>query len=331
MDKKRNTFSKIKRYSPFLGLLLFIFIVSKIDLKQLYRVLLVSELKFVFFSACIAPIILLVMAIRWHVILKASGIEYPLRDASTSLIKGSLLGVVTPGRLGELTKIKFLLEGTNCSIGKSVFSVVIDRIYDLLVLLIIAGISSIFLVNIYAVNMPVCPIIAFSIGLILLSAFLFTPRFMKPILNLMCQFLISPKHRRGLHFHVREFYSSLQLLTPTDHIVCCLLSIFIWQLKFAGLYFLTRALRIPVPFWFVFLIGSIVAIIGILPISISGFGTREAVFIFFLSLHQITAEFAVALSVLYFVFGLWGIFIPGGFVYVREIITLSNYSPNRSP
>jgi uncharacterized membrane protein YbhN (UPF0104 family) len=57
-----------------------------------------------------------------------------------------------------------------------------------------------------------------------------------------------------------------------------------------------------------------------LPISISGFGTREAVFIFFLSFHSISSEKAVALSFLYLVFGAWTVAMGGAFAYLYSAI-----------
>jgi uncharacterized membrane protein YbhN (UPF0104 family) len=65
-------------------------------------------------------------------------------------------------------------------------------------------------------------------------------------------------------------------------------------------------------------VGVLGVFISLVPISISGFGTRDAVFIYFLSLRDISAEYAVALSFLFLVHGIFGVLASAVFVWCRE-------------
>ena len=103
------------------------------------------------------------------------------------------------------------------------------------------------------------------------------------------------------------------------HVLCVGLSLVVWMLKLSVLFLLSRSLKTDIPFWFVMSIGSVAVIVSLLPISISGLGTRDAVFIFFLSLHNISAESAVALSFLFLIFGFWSVVVSFALMHVNKL------------
>lgn len=315
-------FNLLKKHIAWIGIVLFIFILLKIDRQKLLAILTTSELRYIVIVALLAPVIMFIMALRWHYILRTLGIQYKLINAFISLIKGALFGEVTPGRLGEFLRAKYVTEQTDASAGKVLFSIVIDRIYDILILVGLAGVSCFVLTVIYTIDIPLSLIIVFSVGIIVLIALLMNERFVRRTLLPVFNFLVPAKYQENTHFHFSEFYDGLKSIQVNTHIVCAILSSMIWMLKLLVLYFLSRALKTEIPFWFVLSIGSIAVIVSLLPISVSGFGTRDAVFIFFLSFYNISAEFAVALSFLFLVFGFWSVAISAAIVYMNELATL---------
>ena len=311
----------LKKYSALIGIVLFIFILSKIDMSKLFAILTTSHLMYIVIAALLAPVIMFVMALRWHFILRALEVRYNLVNDCISLIIGALLAEVTPGRLGELVRAQYLTQETDASPGKAVFSIIIDRIYDIFILVGLAGISSFALTAIYAVDIPLSLIIVFSIGVVVSITLFMNERVVRLVLSPVFNFLIPGKYQQRAHFHFAEFYSGLKSMQVSTHVVSVALSSLIWILKLLALFFLSRALGVEIPFWFVVSIGSIAVVVSLLPITVSGFGTRDAVFIFFLSFYNISAEFAVALSFLFLVFGFWSVAVSAAVVYVNELVT----------
>lgn len=258
------------------------------------------------------------MALRWNVIIMALGTKYAIVNACISIIKGALLGVVTPGKLGELLRARYLTTETGVSPGKAVFSVVIDRIYDLVILFVLSGISLIILSTTYAIDISLPYVVALSIGFILCFTLFINERFARFILSPVFNLLVPERHQESARLHFNEFYDGLRSMEKSTHVACSALSVVIWLLKLLTLFLLSLALGIELSFWFVIAIGSISVLVSLIPISVSGLGTREAIFIFFLSLHNISAEFAVALSFLFLIFPVLGTLMLGGFIYMYE-------------
>jgi uncharacterized protein (TIRG00374 family) len=64
-------------------------------------------------------------------------VSYPVWD-SYLIYMGSLFwGTVTPGRVGDFMKVLYLKRDRAMSIGKGMSSVLVDRVFDLYILLIL--------------------------------------------------------------------------------------------------------------------------------------------------------------------------------------------------
>jgi len=87
------------------------------------------------------PCLILVKSGRWHLIAKEAGLNYKLSSCFKSYLAGIAMGVITPGRVGELAKACYLKAELGAGLGVSLRTAVSDRIYDLL-FLICFGITS---------------------------------------------------------------------------------------------------------------------------------------------------------------------------------------------
>ncbi len=311
----------LKKYSPILGVILFICIIITIDIDRLFSIVRTSDLMYIVVCVLLAPIIIFMLALRWQLILRALKIKYRFIYTCRSLMKGALMGEITPGKLGELIRARFLSSETSCSPGKALFSVIIDRIYDLFILTILVVISSLVLMRNYAIDLPLTIIITLSAVFCISLAIFMNENTSRLILSPVFRFLIPDNYKSAAGLHFSEFYNGIKSMNKNTHAKCLALSIAIWLLKLSAIFVLSKALGIEIPFWFVLCSGSIVVIVSLLPISVSGIGTREAIFIFFLSFYDISAVFAVALSFLYFMFGILSVTASGGIVYLYEMGT----------
>jgi uncharacterized protein (TIRG00374 family) len=258
------------------------------------------------------------MALRWMVILNSVGISYGYLGIYDSLMKGVLLGEVTPGKIGEVIRAQIISTHTGVSGGKSLFSVVIDRIYDMTMLAVLSGASmfGLFLVTTLNASAWILIVVAMfvALGPVLLLNRKFAHFFLSPVFN----YLIPNKYQDEAYFHFGEFYMGLKSILTATHLKLLFISLIIWMLKFLSLYLSARAMHINVTVWFIIAIGSLSALVSLIPISISGFGTREAVFITLLSMHGVSTELSVGLSFVYYFFSVSSMLLAGGFALLLK-------------
>jgi len=95
----------IKKYLKFLGIIIFVVILWKIDLGELIRVL--SQIKIFFFVCALALVfpLLFIKSLRWNFLLKRQGISYHL--------SGTYLRQAGQRRIGQQRDVE-------CSCGQDV-------------------------------------------------------------------------------------------------------------------------------------------------------------------------------------------------------------------
>jgi uncharacterized membrane protein YbhN (UPF0104 family) len=72
---------------------------------------------------------------KWHVQVRALGLTVPPGRLACGYLAGALLGVVTPLRMGELYRIRAATAGEPAYVGRAAVAVVVDKGYELLVVL----------------------------------------------------------------------------------------------------------------------------------------------------------------------------------------------------
>ncbi len=150
-----------KRSLIFIGLILLVFILREIDFQKLITILSKSKLGHIAFVGFLGLVTMFIMAFRWFIIIKMLGIDYTFCRAYINLVKGAILGIITPGRLGELYRATYIVNETSSPMGKAFLSVLADRVYDIIVILLLGIIGLIYIVINYTVDLPLALIIIF--------------------------------------------------------------------------------------------------------------------------------------------------------------------------
>jgi uncharacterized protein (TIRG00374 family) len=212
---------------------------------------------------------------------------------------GSLfVGFLTPGRLGEFVKAMYVSQDDNVSFAKAFSSVLADRLFDLYALLLV-GIAA--LLTLTVENTAVVALTGSAL-LLTLPLVLFlndtTFRWLQQAglrLGRPGQKIFA---RESWLLEMRQGLCELRwqwLLMATG------LTVLAYAILFGQCYLLALALKVPagfVPVSYAVALGSLVTL---LPISISGLGTREAAMIAYLSTIGVSAEAALSLSLLIFI------------------------------
>jgi len=290
---------KISKYLPLLGISIFVYIIVAAGPSKIFGNLKNINLGFFFLTLLVIPPLIVIKAIKWQLIIKTYDVNYPLIKAIKAWIVGFAIGNITPGRVGDLSRSLYLKKDTNVSLGKSLTTVVIDRLLDvsLLVVWAILGISIFMSKFAFSGQFLIVFLAAFAV--LILSFFVFSKEdLLRKILKPFYLALIPEKHQDSLSNHFNEFYIGFKTIVKDKSklMTAIVLTVFIWFGSILQYYLLTKALNLAVPFWFLMLIIPPTILVEILPISFSGVGTRDATLIFFLSFIAVTAEAAVSLA-----------------------------------
>jgi len=294
----------IKKYVKFLGIIIFMFILWKIDLGEMIRVL--SQIKIFFFVCALALVfpLMFIKSFRWNVLLKSQGIPYRLSDTYKVYMSSLYFGFITPGRLGEFIKAFYVRQDKDVSVSRGMSSVLVDRIFDMYVLLLV-GTFGLWKFNVLGKLSFTYVLLLVLIALI--PFFLLNKRFMRKPVNLLYRIALIKKHEDRIKNSFNDFYDGVNELANPKLILGFLLTCFSYLLFFFQCYLLLNSLDISINFLNITLIMGVSNLISLMPLSISGLGTRDAVLIFFFSFLGFDPEWAVSYAFLvflnFFVFG----------------------------
>lgn len=276
-----------------IGLSVFAYIITIIDFRKLSFI--INDLKwgYLFIAAGFMFLQILIKSQRWRSINKMMNIKIPFFNTIKISTTAGLLGSVTPGRLGELTKVKFIknYSTNNMSIW---IGVILDRLFDL-ILLIVIGIISLFLLT-QLVSFKLKLYVTSAIMVFSLSIFIIFFRYFENVILLMLKKIISVETLYTIKSRYHEFLNKFQIIfkkfflqgliyTGISFITQCLISLFI-----------VYSMGMQVPIHFIIILISLSALVSLLPISLGGFGTREGIYILLLSKQGFSTEAALAFA-----------------------------------
>lgn len=261
------------------GLLIISVIIFKTDFSTIF-----NEIKNISFVPYLLVIIghfvlIAIKSLRWYRISKAAGIHMSYPEALRAYTIAFAFGTFTPGQVGDLGKV-MLVNVDKDDKKKLLGTAIVDRLWDLIGLTAISFISMVFIFySLHTVEKIIWIYLGFfCCGLIALVV-IFLLR--KKILNFI-------KHKFNIDF--RLFF--------TQKRIAGLLTLSSLTVQFIRWCLLAVATNQPV-IWgaFIALFGTFIALI---PISISGLGTREACFSFLFRLKGLDASAGIAFSLLMF-------------------------------
>jgi uncharacterized protein (TIRG00374 family) len=277
-----------------LGILIFIFILSRLNLSELKIIF--SQMKWGLFLSAIPLFFLVILfkAARWKRILSLQGIKAPFSDLYQVYMAGFYLGAVTPGRAGELIKYLYVRQRGN-ELGVSLFGTVFDRLLDLFFVVIVGYIGMYFFASFLEEQL-----IYISI-LILITAIAFAILIWKKELTtkiyyFLLNILVPEKFRDKSHQVVKDFLNEFKKTGLRLFDLPFLFTFLSWLFYYSQVYLLANSLGIKISFFYLSIFVSIAALIALFPVTFQGIGTRDATLVFFFSLLGLTAEKAVALS-----------------------------------
>ncbi len=208
-----------------------------------------------------------------------------VKDSMQIYLAGQPLSAVTPAKLGDIVRVLGIIRWGNLRPHCAFAVHVADKVYDLLALGLLAAIGMISLILQNQNQAPAeAALLGIGIGIILMALVL-NPEWMKLVLKPLLLLLAPKKLAEQFSAHGRDFYKELHsLFQPARLFGPFALSLLAWVTVIIRAYFCALALGLPLTFTSIALLLPVVIVIEFIPITILGFGTREAaLFVFFAS------------------------------------------------
>ena len=290
------SFKKSKLILRSIGLILFIFILSKLNLTKTLELL--SNIDLFYMTIALALIIplLVIKALRWQLLMKAQNIDYSLKDSTLMYAAAQYIGAITPGRLGEFIKI-FYLKGDNHPFGKAFATVLLDRLFDLVSLLLLGYAGMLLFIAFFERTITILSYI-FVGTVLLIIFFIYKKEFSKGILEYISSNFIPERYRENANTGFSDLYNGIKTLNANQFVLATFITFFAWGIYFVMMYLFVLSLGINIPFLYLATCVSISAVITLIPISIAGIGTRDATLIVLFSYLGLSKESAIAFSMM---------------------------------
>ena len=287
---------KTKNFARLLGIFIFIIIFIKIDVHKLLEIL--SELNFYHLAAASFLIIVLMIlkAIRWQLLMKAHNIDYSLKDSIIMYAASVYVGAATPGKIGDLVKVLYL-KNDNYPFGMSFVTVILDRLFDIASLLFLGYFGMLLFHSIFENVIFILSLVFFGVFL-LVALYFHKKKYVIGTLKNIASNLLSDKNRVRAMTGFSDIYNGLKTLNIIQFASATLITFMGWLVYFLAMYLLALSINIDISFLYLATCVSISAFITLIPVSISGIGTRDATMVILFSFVGLNPASAVAFSTL---------------------------------
>lgn len=278
-----------------IGLIILATILYLVDLSEVWRQLKLSDPLLILSAIVLILPQVALRAYRWQQMLAWEDINCPFRIALSFYFAGIYIGLMTPGRLGEMAKAFFLKKREMASISQALPSIIADRCLDLYCLSLVAAISLHYLG--LGGGSPVADaLIILAVGGTpwLLIYIWRSGRLSNWIVNLVAQ---RWGDKWGGIFESFSGVAERLISRRMTHMMA--LTIASYGVYFLQTWLIGRSVGLELNYTAVAMAVSIAILIGYAPITIAGLGTREAVLIYIFSQFGVSAAATLSFAIIY--------------------------------
>jgi uncharacterized protein (TIRG00374 family) len=294
----RKIFKQAKKFLPLIGIAIFVYIVYNLDIEKIIVVFLSINPIFIICSLTLTIPRLIIRNTAWQIIQKEQKITISFFQSLKIFLIGYFYGSITPGYIGQLMRVPYMKEKTGAPYGKLFVNSLMETIIHTLSLYGMMLIGALLVMGVLPELLYISGIWVLLLAIIL---FYFVKRERgEKLFHLLIHYLIPKKLKTNLYRFVDTFYTDFpeikKLLLPL------ILGIFTWIIIFSQEYIIVLALGIDIPYLYFLLLFPIANVVGFIPITFAGLGTRELTAIFlFSTLFGVGEEEVFVFTILGFV------------------------------
>lgn len=249
-------------------------LLTRVKLATILAVLATANLAWLALALLLSSVMVVVRWLNWHLLVKA-GLEQAIAHQTlASILGGMAIALITPARVGDLSRVAFLTSGRRAEASGLVL---IDRFIDLCVVLLF-GIVGVVVVFGYDKLPLLLIVLAFLLlGIFKLGFFLELGAKLIPIQKVKNVTTAASQGLRRLTLKALAINLTITILLNTIDLI--------------SLYILVRSLGIN-NFKAVTFVYPLVMLTNLVPITISGLGVRESASIALFAMFNIGQEIA---------------------------------------
>jgi len=306
---KKGVFGKIIYYAlHVVGFILLYFVLRNFDWQSFGRLFSSFTIFDFLIGFGLLILVYLIKSLRWMLINRTFGIHISYGTTLIFFLVSGFLSVITPGRLGEFAKICFIKRKTGVSGLVATSTVVLDRVWDVLILTLLGGIGVLLIFGGFQIDavtlILICTLFFLALAIILFPSLVFVP--LKYV----------TRKKENLQQDIDRVYSDWKKNVRQLFLPGFLTTLFaFFALALIPLIF-TSSLEQEVGIVPAVSAVSISNMLAFLPVTVAGFGTRELVFSEIWKMLSYSAESAITISTAYFICNYLGSLFMGGITYL---------------
>ncbi|MFH1431802.1 MAG: lysylphosphatidylglycerol synthase transmembrane domain-containing protein [archaeon] len=290
-----------KRYLSIIGIILIVIVLRNIDLNTALATLRQINIEIFLAALALQSLNVYIKSEKWRLLISPLNKSYKAVRSINVWLTSYAIGIVTPGRIGDFTRAIYLKKDTGLSYGKSISTVFIDRLQDTVALFIFAYMGLIIFNPLLTAKteiktMTTMALLAFTALITIILKKDAISKILRPLFNSF----IKEEQKEDVKSNYLDFYRSLSTIAKDKRtmIISSILTLLSWIIILIASYLIALSINIHTDIiHFIFLM-PIIYIVELIPISISGIGTRDATTIILFSLINIRAESAFVFSTL---------------------------------
>lgn len=305
---------------PAIGLAIFAFIVHRTGVGRIAAILGAIRVRELVWAPFIVGAIAVARGARWRYVMRCVGIEYGLARSTGVFMIGFFASAITPAKAGDAVRALYVRHDTGRPLGEGLLTVFVDRMWDLGFVLV-AGVASAVLFSHYYTSIPSAPLfiagaIALAAALILMTRRTLVRAALRPAFVL----LVPARYRQDMAQSFHTFYDALRAYgaEPRRALVMLGYTLVCWVIIFVNALYVAHLVNAPVSSWYIILIMPIVTLAELLPLSVSGLGTRDATVVFLFGVVGAGSAEAVGFSLLYMLIATYLTAIFGFVLWLRN-------------
>jgi hypothetical protein len=255
------------------------------------------------------------MAYRWLVLLRplASASHVSLGPIMRIFFVSTFVGTFLPASIGGDAVRAYSLARHDVPASAAVASVFMDRMLGVLSVLLL-GVAGLFFARDLATHPAVLTALCVTLGVCVATGVVVFSRGMADLARSLLRFVPYVALRRtgdSLLGAIQSYATShRELLNVLAG------SLGVQVLRVVQAYFLGRALGIEAPLQVYFAFIPLILLVMLLPVTVNGFGTSQAAFVWLFARAGVSSAQSFALSVLFVALGVVGN-LPGAVLYIR--------------
>ncbi len=284
---------KANKILPFIGLGILAYLIYKSGPQIILNTVFEMNLAFLPISAVLFLLYLFLQTYKWGYLVRKQGIDIDFLSLFKIYLIGSFYGIITPGRVGNFIRIKYLKTRTGRKSGECSVSIVIDKVLDFMALFALTSIGMLLLANYISYK------IFLAVLFIFLSFFAALLIFMKKKTSRVILKAVWRILPGGLKGKAREAFNTFyeNMIEWKGFIMPFFITLLGWVLMYSSTYMIALSLDMNIPYFSFITILPVATLISLIPITVGGWGTREAALVVLLSIFGAQSNTVIVMSI----------------------------------